>query len=207
MKRFSKITIRRLTALSLGAITIFGLFGERILWTKTDRDDQPADAVIVLAGSDPEDRLRVHEAVALYHRSKAAYLILPIRHPAFSWSWAVRTYRLDLSPTAQRILIGRSGRANEPALERPGGTFAEAQESVHIMQRYGLRSAVVVSSGYHMRRTALAFDRIGKSAGIQFSYHPVGEPDPFWWLQRGKIAEIACEYPKLIAALFVYPSR
>ena len=93
----------------------------------------------------------------------------------------------------------------QAVLERYGGTFVEAQYAVQLMQHHQLRSAIVVSSGYHMRRAALAFDKTGRAAGLEFSYHPVGLPDWTWWLDKHRFRGVLLEYRKLIAALILYP--
>ncbi|KPJ77240.1 MAG: hypothetical protein AMJ54_08630 [Deltaproteobacteria bacterium SG8_13] len=199
-------SIRALAVLSVCAVAVFLVFGERFLRLRTDRKDGRTDAVIALAGAPAEDQRRINAAIELWRQKKATYLILPIRHPAFSWSWAVRNYNLPSHIPEHRILIGRSGKSGEAALERYGGTFAEAQKTVEFMHLHGLQSAVVVSSGYHMRRVALAFANNGKTTGLKFSYHPVGTSDPMWWTSRRKLRRILREYQKLIVAFFLYPS-
>ena len=186
--------------------TTFVLFGDHLLWIKTSDKNTRIDAVVILAGSSTEDPRRVQSAIELFHRKNAKYLILPMRHPAFTWSWVVKTYNPVFAPPEKKILIGRSGKSVQTALERYGGTFVEAQNTAQLMVDYKLKAAVVVSSGYHMRRAALAFDRTGKAAGVTYTYHPVGDRKWGWWLHKNRIRKIVREYKKLIAALFLYPS-
>ena len=207
MRLGRKKTIFCVLAGFICTLAVFLIFGERFLRLHTDRRADRADAVIALAGAPAEDRRRILASIELLHQKKATYLILPIRHPAFTWSWVIRNYDLSSRLPANQILIGRAGKDGEEALQRYGGTFAEAQKSVELMQQLGLRSAVVVSSGYHMRRVALAFKQNGKTTDLDFSYHPVGTIEPLWWTNREKLRRILREYQKLIVALFLYPSR
>jgi hypothetical protein len=207
MKPDRKKATQILLGLTLSIVACFLVFGERFLRLRTDQNVARADAVIALAGAPTEDRQRIIASIELLQRKKATYLILPIRHPAFSWSWVIRNYNLPSQIPANRVLIGRSGSAGKEALQRYGGTFVEAQKSVELMQRYGLQSAVVVSSGYHMRRAALAFAQNGKTTHLDFSYHPVGTADSLWWTSRRNFRRILREYQKLIVAHFLYPSR
>ena len=207
MRPGRKKTTLSVVAVSLAALTVFLIFGERFLRLHTDQDVTHTDAVIALAGAPIEDRQRIIASIELLQRKKATYLILPMRHPAFSWSWVIRNYNLPSQIQANRVIIGRSGSAGKEALQRYGGTFVEAQKSVELMHRYGLQSAVVVSSGYHMRRVALAFVQNGKTTHLAFSYHPVGTADSLWWTSRQKFRRILREYQKLIVAHFLYPSR
>jgi hypothetical protein len=181
-------------------------FGERFLRVSTDRRDLKADAVVVMAGSPSEDKQRIEAAIGLYHERNARYLILPMRHPTFTWSWAVHAYHLPSSVPPSRILIGRSGDSDKTDLATYGGTFVEARKAAKLLNRRGLVSAVVVSSAYHMRRSQIAFDQMNADPPLHFFYHPVGDPDSLWWTRRKKRRRILREYQKLIAALLLYPS-
>jgi uncharacterized SAM-binding protein YcdF (DUF218 family) len=49
-------------------------------------------------------------------------------------------------------------------------TFQNALFTREIMLRKGFRSAIVVSSPYHMRRTKMVFDRVFKDTGVRLTY-------------------------------------
>ena len=56
-----------------------------------------------------------------------------------------------------------------------------------LMQQKGLRSALLVTSGYHQRRAALAFERAFAGTGIPFANVPADDPDwdaVLWWIDR-----------------------
>jgi hypothetical protein len=198
-------TILLITVSALPLVA-FLVFGDRFLHVSTDRSDLKADAVVVMAGAPSEDKRRIEAAIGLYHERNVRYLILPMRHPTFTWSWAVSTYHLPSSVPPSRILIGRSGDADEADLATYGGTFVEARKAAALLSRHGLRAAVVVSSAYHMRRSQIAFDQMSVDPSVHFFYHPVGKPDPLWWTRTKKRRRILREYQKLIAALLLYPS-
>ena len=191
------------TVMPLGA---FLWFGERFLRVSTDRRDLLTDAVVVMAGSPSEDKNRIETAIRLVRERNARYLVLPMRHPTFRWSWAVNTYRLQSAIPKSRILIGRSTEADKTDLATYGGTFVEARKAAALLKSRNLMSAVVVSSAYHMRRSKIAFDQMILDPPVQFYYHPVGESDPLWWTHRKKFRRTLREYQKLLAAVFLYPS-
>ena len=54
--------------------------------------------------------------------------------------------------------------------EKATSTWTNATESIKVMQKKGWKSAIVVTSDFHTRRTKLAFDRVAKGTGIKFTY-------------------------------------
>lgn len=174
-----------------------------------DDDYRPlnADAVVVLAGATAEDKQRVFEGAELFQKGRVQYLILPFRHKTLQWSWLAKSYKIDINIPENRIFIGRSELSDQELLRQYGGTFTEAKKAVQIMLQNNLKSAIIVSSGYHMRRTKMAFERARQDHPVTFVYHPVqnsyNDKKP-WWMDKGSLFEVLEEYKKLIAAFFVY---
>jgi hypothetical protein len=191
-------------------IFLFLLKGEKFLRIDSKIGDINADAVVVLAGSYKEDKERIAEGAALIRRDKGNVLILPLRHPAIDWPWVVQYFNLRQDLPEHQVHIGRSTPKDEPIIEKFGGTYVEAYKTVKIMQNLALRSAIIVSSAYHMRRAQMAFDRYRSSTRIEFYYHPVEtslEDTRLWWLNAKYLKKILKEYKKVLAALVVYNSR
>lgn len=56
-------------------------------------------------------------------------------------------------------------------------TYQNALYSKKIVLRNGFRSAIVVSSPYHMRRVKMVFDRVYRNSGVKLLYCPTGPLD------------------------------
>ena len=206
--RYVNILVTLAVAVAVCAF-LFLLKGEKFLRIASNIGDINTDAVVVLAGSYKEDKKRIAEGTALIRQGKGNVLILPLRHPAINWPWVVQYFDLKGNLSESQVYIGRSTPLDEPIIERFGGTYVEAQKTVEIMQRLALKSAIIVSSAYHMRRAQMAFDRYRSSTQIEFYYHPVesGLADGrLWWLNAKYVTKILKEYKKVLAALIVYNS-
>ena len=88
-----------------------------------------------------------------------------------------------------------------------GGTYMDAKDTIQMMLGNGLRTAVIISSDYHMRRARLAFECVRGDLPLQFYYKPVyndfTRSSP-WWSDRQLISKVLLEYKKLIGAFFLY---
>jgi uncharacterized SAM-binding protein YcdF (DUF218 family) len=121
----------------------------------------------------------------------------------------VRHYRIRDPIGDDRVIVGRVQDPGEAAGYGVGGTFSEAVKTVEVMRRHRYRTAVIVSSGYHMRRARLAFERARQGdAQLSFHYYPVedenaGSPEA-WWLREGYFLRVADEYIKLIGGYVFY---
>ena len=185
----------------------FCTWGDRFLRIEPGLPAERVDAAVVLAGPPDEDRERVLVAVDLVQAEEARLLLLPLRHRALEWPWFVRKYRIRSYLPEDRVVIGREDGPRN-ARTGLGGTFAEAKKTIEIMQQQGLRSAVIVSSSYHMRRARLAFDRANRNPELVFFFHPVDSIDPDeddpWWMNGSYAFRVADEYVKLVAGYLIY---
>ena len=191
----------------LGFVILFLAFGELYLRIDDNQPHAQADAVVVLAGETSEDIQRIHAGAGLLHHGHGRYLILPLRHTSVTWSWVVEHYRINHPIPGNRLLIGRTTPADEHAIAQYGGTYAEALKSVEIMRQHRMKSAIIVSSAYHMRRVKIAFEQNKKNHDLQFYYHPVDRSNTsgsFWWTDSRYVFRILQEYRKLVAAYFIY---
>jgi uncharacterized SAM-binding protein YcdF (DUF218 family) len=197
-----------ITAVLMGGIVAFFIWGNDFLCIEPGLPAQRVDVAVALAGPPDEDRERVLAAVDLLQAEEADLLLLPMRHRALEWSWFVRKYRIRTPLPEDRVIIGREENAKGRSWPDPGGTFAEARKTIEIMRRHNLRSAVVVSSGYHMRRARLAFERANPDPALVFYFHPVDVLDPEdsgpWWMNGGYALRVADEYIKLAGGYLFY---
>jgi uncharacterized SAM-binding protein YcdF (DUF218 family) len=197
-----------ITAIGVGGMVAFFLWGNDFLCIEPGLPAQRVDVAVVLAGPPDEDRERVLVAVDLVQTEEAGLLLLPVRHRALGWPWFVRKYRIRSPVPEERVIIGREETSKSRSWRDPGGTFAEAKKTIEIMRQHDLRSAVVVSSGYHTRRAALAFKRANPDPSLVFYFHPVDVHDPEdsgpWWMNGGYALRVADEYIKLVGGYFFY---
>lgn len=166
----------------------------------------PVDAVVVLAGCPDEDRQRLTKGVDLMEGGCGSYLILPLRDTGLSWETLHKLYGVGRGIPGEKVLIGRPGHVDSAVLKFCGGTFGEAALTMGLMQAKSLRSAVVVSSRYHIPRVRLAFQELNSRNHLAFSYQPVGEPETDKLLSSARaLSKRLVEYGKFFTAFFVYP--
>lgn len=204
MKMAGRIAIGTAAA----CVLLFLGWGHDFLAATPDPPAGPVEAAVVLAGPPAEDRERLRAAVECVRSGRARLILLPFRHRALGWEWFLRTYRIDPPLPEERVIIGREVPAASGAGPDPGGTFAEARATIELMRRHGLRSAIVLSSSYHMRRARLAFRRADPRAEFAFAFLPVPIHDPRdprpWWRDAELLARVAGEYVKLAGAFLFY---
>lgn len=86
-------------------------------------------------------------------------------------------------------------------------TYTNAIFSKEAMIENGFKSALVVSSNYHMRRVKYTFDKVYKGSGIKLTY--VAAPSinfnpTSWWSQKGYVRTAISEYIKLAGYIIKY---
>jgi len=125
--------------------------------------DNPAqsDAVVLFVG--PDDMARQKEARRLLNEGYGRFLIVPAYHQVFM--------RGNIP-----VPVGVPGTTRSGVDKRyPGfyeNTHIEALYAKQIMDAMGLKSAVMVSSAYHMRRISLIAKKVFGEQSRCFSYVP-----------------------------------
>jgi uncharacterized SAM-binding protein YcdF (DUF218 family) len=196
-----------LISVSIIVVFVFLLGGEKFLCIQNDEPSVNTDAVVILAGGPREDITRVKEGIDLFRSGKVKYIIFPLRHKVFTWSWVSKNYRITAKIPEYKVIIGNDNPQDLRTTSNYGGTYNEALKTVEIMQRHQLRSAIIVSSCYHMRRAKMAFESCRTDGRPTFFYHPVqdfDESNRIWWLNINYFFRVLDEYKKLIAAYFIY---
>ena len=163
-----------------------------------DRRDTlaPADAVVLYVG--PEREERMEEARRLLREGYARFLIVPAHGEA---------YRVEGDGSLSRIVAPARVPGNLFFLRKAANykgyyenTHVETLEARRIMQDLGLRSALLVSSPYHMRRIGLIAGRAFAGDGRRLGLAPSrGEIRPALgdWLDPGRRRNMLSEYVKL----------
>lgn len=86
-------------------------------------------------------------------------------------------------------------------------TYTNAVYSKQIMLHNEFKSALVVSSNYHMRRVQYTFDKVYKDTGIELIYvaAPSENFDPkSWWSKKNDVKYGVTEYLKLLGYIVKY---
>lgn len=151
----------------------------------------PADVLVVPSGDRGE---RLEYAVRLHREGLADRLLLsggPI-YADLTEADLLRRHALTLGVPEYKIIM-------EP---RAANTYQNALYTREKMEYYGLDSAIVVSSPYHMRRVRALFDEVYKGSDIRLVYLPVKDSwfDPErWWESAAGRRLVAGEYLRLAA--------
>lgn len=150
---------------------------------------RPADAVIAISGDGTGERARAGARLVLDGYGRWLIVSGPRSAPRHMMEAAV-----DEGLRRERILI--EGRSES--------TLENARHTADLMVRRGLRSAIVVTSTYHSRRTAWVFRSEFLPRGLHVrvravdnSYFDMNQ----WWTREGERTFVFREYAKLAAFL------
>ena len=159
-----------------------------------------ADVIVILGGGEPE---RVYHGVRLYKSGYAANIIvtgMEMELPGLVTTWAQLAMReaVSLGVPETAIILD----------DRPTSTYEDAKYVKEDMLDRGFKSAIIISSPYHMRRARMIFRKIfedQKDISLQFSYI---ENSNFqvnrWWTREGELIHVVTEYCKLVLYFFKY---
>lgn len=130
-----------------------------------------ADAIVVLTGG----MGRVEEGLSLLRKGKAGLLVLSGVHADADLD-SIFLNRLDKFERPKIVLEKRSG-----------STFENAVEVKRFMEERGLKSMVLITSAYHMKRAEYIFRKI-MPPDIRIEPYRVSTPnfdEERWWHGRG----------------------
>jgi uncharacterized SAM-binding protein YcdF (DUF218 family) len=158
------------------------------------------DAVIVLLG--PVFNARERHARDLIKKGMADYLIIPAYN---------KTYYVDqgtIKPLPNKTAKNNiNGENNQVVPRYYEDTHLELIEAKKTLKMYGQKSAIFVSSPYHMRRIQLIvekeFDHQSKSYFSPTPYDPV--PLNVWELKASDWKKVRREYGKILWFMIYSP--
>jgi uncharacterized SAM-binding protein YcdF (DUF218 family) len=183
---------KRLNLISVFFLLIFFFFFTAGRFLTLTQPPKQSDVIIVLSGGQG----RVEKAVELYKAGYAPYIILSNANELTSSSG-------DMLQTALNLGIPQDVIYTENAAD---STYQNAEFTLPIMKEYNFKSAIVVSSEFHMRRVKLLFDRVYKKSDIELTY--VGAASGYnakrWWSDQKSRETTFNEYVKMIGNTFGY---
>src|SRR5208283_1275186 len=154
-----------------------------------------ADAIILLLG--PDFKARQKEANKLINDGMADYLIIPAYHKAYRiYDKGTMKY---LSPNLYSFKSGQQNVAVPPSFYED--THWEIIEAQKVMSSYGLNSAILVSSPYHMRRIKLIVMKVFDTNKGDFYFVPTSyekAPANCWELSFTDWKKVRKEYGKIL---------
>lgn len=163
-----------LKALSAGLVLYLLLFYTPLMWLLAGPlsvSDEPrkADAIIVLGGGVGESgragqgyEERVQYAVELYKKGYAGHIIFSSGYTyVFKETLVMKALAVALGVPAKDIILD----------DKAANTYQNAEHAREIMLANKWRSALLVSSPYHMRRVSLVFEKY--AGGMKIAYTPV----------------------------------
>lgn len=146
--------------------------------------------IIVLSGEQGE---RVETGVRLYRQGFAPRLLMTGGLVEWNVSAAdIMAWQAEtLGVPPQDVVLER----------RATSTYENAIYSLEILREKGWRSAIVVTSPYHLRRTRFIFEKLFAGSNIRLSFHgtenPWLVPEKRWRQDRG-MEVVGMEYFKLV---------
>ena len=154
-----------------------------------NEEPKPADVIIVLGGNSGEI---VYHGVRLYQSGYANKILLTGGSPG-------------CEKTTEAQIMKRqavSSRVPEDDIlleEQARTTYENAKYSLEIMRAKKFKSAILVTSPYHTRRTSMIFNRLFEDIELTICSVPNDSRNASEWWQDSRRAEvIVYEYLKLV---------
>jgi hypothetical protein len=193
---------KRLLVLILVILSLLGLILSSPHYLLYSSQYKKADAIVLLLG--PDFNARQKEAYDLISKGMADYFIIPAYNKTYRvLDKGAITYLPDNLPELK---------AMEKNVDAPPyfyeDTHWEIIEAKKVMSHYGLRSAIFVSSPYHMRRIKIMVIRVfDKNDGVFYFIptHYEKAPSGFWELSSADWKKVAREYGKILWFFVYFP--
>ncbi|SMQ83795.1 DUF218 domain-containing protein [Bacillus sp. OV166] len=161
---------------------LFLFFAGRFL--VINEEPKKVDVIVVLSGGEG----RLEKGIELYKLGYARKLIVSNGLADNLWGKAV-----SLLPRNSLVLE-----------DKADSTYESAVYVQKIMKKYNYRSAILVSSDFHMRRVKYNFNKVYKSSNNELIYVSSDTSyDPkVWWMNKHNIGITISEYVKIIGNTF-----
>ncbi|MFY4775200.1 YdcF family protein [Metabacillus sp. RGM 3146] len=155
--------------------------------TVLDSGQQPrkSDVIIVLSG----DRGRLEKAMSLYEKGYAKNIML--------------STPVGFERKLKNKLRSEIPKDNFIVENNASTTYTNATYTRELAKKHHFKSAIVVSSDYHIRRAKLVFDRVYQGTGMRLTYvsstKHLAKP---WFMDALEVKITLSEYVKLIGYYF-----
>ena len=160
--------------------------------------DKPVKSEVVVLFCSGDNKTRAMEAEKLMRERYAQYLIVPALGEMYQ---ILADGKLNRITRDTRVVSPLSNVRKRPIYNKHyENTHIEALEAKRMMDEWGLRSALLVSSPYHMRRIRLIAGKIFDDRKYTIQCIPTSFERPFsWasWLDNYSRGILINEYMKL----------
>jgi len=177
----------------LSAVVLTGLVLGFFVFVSTIPRAEPdaaisGDGIVVLTGGSE----RLSDAFALLAKGRARRLLISGVNPATTETEIVRVL-----PQFERLI-----QCCVDLGHRALNTAGNAVETREWVRRNGFESIIVVTSGWHMRRSLLELQRsIPEVILVPYPVVTANADSETWWLRPGTLRLLVAEYVKYLAAL------
>ena len=153
---------------ALVALPVIAIIGAGFFLDAAEPVLVPSDAIVVISGDDQNARFR--EGVRLYQQGLGRYLLFSgaAQDGGLSNAGAMRTMALDAGVPSSDILVEPEG----------SDTWGNAVHTRTILEGKNVRSLILVTSPYHVRRAKLTFETAFEGAEMRVLAHSA--PDSEW---------------------------
>ncbi len=206
MKKFLSKKILFFAA-TLSVVLIYLVLLEPIARLLIVPDTQkPSETIVVLGGGLGVPRV-VH-AVNLYEKGLAPMIILTGQEMEFDGK-KIRFKDIKLTEPRFAGMLAKMYGVPEDFLffeERSQNTYEDAKYVKEDLLKMGIRSAIVVSDPFHMRRVSMIFRKVFKGTPVSLTFSPADDGefllDGLW--SPGEIRYILSEYVKIVYYIIRY---
>jgi uncharacterized SAM-binding protein YcdF (DUF218 family) len=166
------------------------------------KDNLEKSDVIIVLGTDPKGE-REAWAAKLYENGLAKRIIMCGYEVGWQTSTAeiMKRHAVHLGVPEQAIILDYGWNNN--------GTWDNAINSLKIVKENNFKSAILVTSNYHTRRSKFAFNKVFRDTNVRILISPcqdgsfsIGE----WWKSRQLVKSVFLEYIKLIYYILFPPN-
>lgn len=171
-------------------------------WLLIEARPERADALAVLGGSSTYKE-RTEYAAQLFEEGFAPAVLLTDDGLRGGWSQEQQRNPFFVERAAAALEAAGVPRENvETLAPQTSSTYEEALVLREYATARGLKSLLVVTSGYHARRALWTFERVFEGSGVRVTVAAVepGRQTPApaaWWLSVKGWRTVALEYVKL----------
>ena len=155
---------------------VVALWGPGFVLEGPQRPLERSDAIIVISGD--EDLARYREGVRLYRAGWA---------PVMIFSGAAQDQSVSNAEVMRKMAVADGVPASAILTDHLGGdTYGNAVHTRTLMEQHDLKSAILVTSPYHLHRATLTFRGVYNGSGIRVIGRsaPDGEwRKQSWWLR------------------------
>jgi uncharacterized SAM-binding protein YcdF (DUF218 family) len=156
-------------------------------------ENQPRQADLIVVAT--PFRPRFIHALNLLQKGYAGQILL-VGDARIIMPWSGKT-SIEL---AQKEAVKRGIPVSKIHVKHSTGTRADALQAKSLMTSLGLKSALIVSDPYNMRRLAMVFNHVFINSGLELTFLPTNlkrvSPD-YWWLSPDSFIYVIKEWIKL----------